>query len=485
MQHTHANQMETQKTTFIKPSLLSLSPSIPSFAFSDVGVKTSSNKTLITTSEFHTPGPDKVFFPKDGRIHGELVPGVGVSSNSYKSEDGSFMNLKTVIIASGNQPDKYYSSAKDISSLANGDKPLDLSVKRTRSSEENPEISSNAKKIKMMEYSTIISKDDKVSQSVLSSKQSYLRISDILKENPNKEIEKKEPIILCESNPVSLKFPLVCPRPIHPSPMQEVYRRLDKDQPGRELQRQNFPITQSNHMASQLPIFNTSNTASRLDIFKSQMSPYNATFPDIKHPYGNLFNSYQGFRSSKDRYSCKFCGKVFPRSANLTRHLRTHTGEQPYKCKYCERSFSISSNLQRHVRNIHNKEKPFKCPMCERCFGQQTNLDRHLKNHDLDGPHLPESPDVPDSSNITTSDSETGSEVIRTENEDSNEETAEMRTITKLNVQKRPSYKESAKAYDKESLSDSELFVRKHRYINAKNLSENEDKKDKKLNFHL
>jgi hypothetical protein len=91
---------------------------------------------------------------------------------------------------------------------------------------------------------------------------------------------------------------------------------------------------------------------------------------------------------SKERYTCKFCGKVFPRSANLTRHLRTHTGEQPYKCKYCERSFSISSNLQRHVRNIHNKEKPFKCPLCDRCFGQQTNLDRHLKKHESDGPTI-------------------------------------------------------------------------------------------------
>uniref|UniRef100_A0A914ZVW6 C2H2-type domain-containing protein n=1 Tax=Parascaris univalens TaxID=6257 RepID=A0A914ZVW6_PARUN len=87
-------------------------------------------------------------------------------------------------------------------------------------------------------------------------------------------------------------------------------------------------------------------------------------------------------KNSRDRYTCKFCAKVFPRSANLTRHLRTHTGEQPYKCQYCERSFSISSNLQRHVRNIHNKEKPFRCDRCDRCFGQQTNLDRHIKKHD-------------------------------------------------------------------------------------------------------
>ncbi|KAK7094047.1 hypothetical protein V1264_007721 [Littorina saxatilis] len=94
----------------------------------------------------------------------------------------------------------------------------------------------------------------------------------------------------------------------------------------------------------------------------------------------------------KERYSCKFCGKIFPRSANLTRHLRTHTGEQPYKCKYCERSFSISSNLQRHVRNIHNKEKPFRCPICDRSFGQQTNLDRHLKKHEQEGPNVSDSP---------------------------------------------------------------------------------------------
>ncbi|XP_015249008.1 PREDICTED: PR domain zinc finger protein 16 isoform X5 [Cyprinodon variegatus] len=110
----------------------------------------------------------------------------------------------------------------------------------------------------------------------------------------------------------------------------------------------------------------------------------------LQHPTHPLFNfrspppslSDAILRKGKERYACRYCGKIFPRSANLTRHLRTHTGEQPYRCKYCDRSFSISSNLQRHVRNIHNKEKPFKCHLCNRCFGQQTNLDRHLKKHE-------------------------------------------------------------------------------------------------------
>uniref|UniRef100_A0A8D0TYF9 [histone H3]-lysine(9) N-methyltransferase n=1 Tax=Sus scrofa TaxID=9823 RepID=A0A8D0TYF9_PIG len=44
-------------------------------------------------------------------------------------------------------------------------------------------------------------------------------------------------------------------------------------------------------------------------------------------------------RKGKERYTCRYCGKIFPRSANLTRHLRTHTGEQPYRYSdRCNRS---------------------------------------------------------------------------------------------------------------------------------------------------
>lgn len=204
---------------------------------------------------------------------------------------------------------------------------------------------------------------------------------DILDEPPPKSFAPRQ----IPSYPVL--FP---PQPIHPIMLEAMYRAGAADKVPR------LPMPYPNSPPGYPPRY-------------SFLGPNLLSPPvNVNHPVGVPFDVLRNAQQSsqpttksfaennntgvggkmKDRYACKFCGKVFPRSANLTRHLRTHTGEQPYKCKYCERSFSISSNLQRHVRNIHNKEKPFKCPLCERCFGQQTNLDRHLKKHEADGPTI-------------------------------------------------------------------------------------------------
>ena len=58
-------------------------------------------------------------------------------------------------------------------------------------------------------------------------------------------------------------------------------------------------------------------------------------------------------------FRCRFCEKLFPRSANLTRHLRCHTGEKPFRCVVCQRRFSISSNMQRHLKQVHRSAEVF------------------------------------------------------------------------------------------------------------------------------
>ncbi|CAG4952165.1 unnamed protein product [Colias eurytheme] len=199
-------------------------------------------------------------------------------------------------------------------------------------------------------------------------------------ENETTDVDVEAVELKREDSPQIVSPPLAFPMPVHPqhntSLIDAMYRpRFPPFQPSDSILNSHSPYVPSP--------FNFLSPLLGTDGPERQPSAY-AKFRELSAGSGKL----------RDRYACKFCGKVFPRSANLTRHLRTHTGEQPYKCKYCERSFSISSNLQRHVRNIHNKERPFRCPLCDRCFGQQTNLDRHLKKHEAEGGDSPSSADT-------------------------------------------------------------------------------------------
>lgn len=326
-------------------------------------IKTTEEPTSIkrfrSSPERVSPKNERFTPPRDSNVASKISPPKAVEANVAPSParpNNSIPDQRERLIKSETEEcPKDLSKSSDIrissSSPMNGDEneqPLDLSGWK------NPEVVAenniNSTSMQECQSSPVSMKDEK---------------NDIIEID---EGRKKQ------DDKVSVTPPMAYPQPIHPMHPMMV-----------EICRTNMPYNFQTQNADRLlpapfPRFPFLNTLQpqRLDfgLRPGMQGMGNVRFHEVLHQ--------QPSGKTKDRYACKFCGKIFPRSANLTRHLRTHTGEQPYKCRYCERSFSISSNLQRHVRNIHNKEKPFKCHLCDRCFGQQTNLDRHLKKHESD-----------------------------------------------------------------------------------------------------
>ncbi|XP_040107703.1 zinc finger protein 324A [Oryx dammah] len=95
---------------------------------------------------------------------------------------------------------------------------------------------------------------------------------------------------------------------------------------------------------------------------------------------GEALQPGPGLLSGEKPFECRACSKVFVKSSDLLKHLRTHTGERPYECTQCGKAFSQTSHLTQHQR-IHSGETPYSCPACGQAFRHSSSLVRHQRIH--------------------------------------------------------------------------------------------------------
>ncbi|XP_051931052.1 zinc finger and BTB domain-containing protein 40 isoform X1 [Hippocampus zosterae] len=105
------------------------------------------------------------------------------------------------------------------------------------------------------------------------------------------------------------------------------------------------------------------------------------------HPSGMIYHKRTEHFEEKP-YACETCGAKFPATSSLKNHMRLHTGEKPYHCKHCDMSFRVAAALAYHTKKKHCEGKMYVCQYCKAVFAQSIELTRHVRTHTGDKPYV-------------------------------------------------------------------------------------------------
>eukprot|EP00088_Acartia_fossae_P066590 TRINITY_DN8266_c0_g1_i4.p1 TRINITY_DN8266_c0_g1~~TRINITY_DN8266_c0_g1_i4.p1 ORF type:complete len:450 (-),score=56.72 TRINITY_DN8266_c0_g1_i4:294-1643(-) len=103
-------------------------------------------------------------------------------------------------------------------------------------------------------------------------------------------------------------------------------------------------------------------------------------------PVATVKNEAIKVETSKKKFECEFCLKMFTAKKHLTAHRRIHTGDAPYSCDACDKTFKQIASLNIHKRS-HTGLKPFNCDQCSKQYGTSAELKAHQRIHTGEKPY--------------------------------------------------------------------------------------------------
>ena len=114
--------------------------------------------------------------------------------------------------------------------------------------------------------------------------------------------------------------------------------------------------------------------------------PYKCDICDMKFRLNSTCRRHwQRMHSGTKPHKCSICSKAFATKNDVTKHMRSHTGERPYVCSYsqCGKCYTCKSSLKQHLL-VHTGEKPFSCNTCGMSFRYRRTMKDHCLVHTND-----------------------------------------------------------------------------------------------------